>query len=110
MLTAAIPSVVCGMLTWIVVESEPANTIGVCQTEIDAVLAAKAAFAKTSVATATAATSTVRKCPVMRVFLSVRFRLRGLQGFPEHVPEPVQVANEVRAPDRVVVLRRGGES
>jgi predicted aspartyl protease len=70
MFTAAIPSVVCGMLTWIVVESEPANTIGVCQTETDAVFAARAAFAKTSVATAAAATSALRKCPVMRAFLS----------------------------------------
>src|SRR3977135_4237768 len=105
MLTAAIPSVVCGMLTWIVVESEPANTIGVCQTENDAVLAAKAAFAKTSVATATVATTTVRKGPVMRVFLSFLIRLRGLQGFPEHVPEAVQIADEVRPPDREVVGR-----
>src|SRR6266850_848416 len=110
MLMAAIPSVVCGMLTWIVVESEPANTIGVCQTETDAVLAANAAFAKTSVATATAVTSAVRKCPVMRVFLSFLIRLRGLQGFAEHVPEAVQVTHEVRPADREVVLRRRGES
>ena len=70
MLTAAIPSVVCGTLTWIVVDDEPASTIGVCQTEIEAVLAAKAAFAKTSVAIAAAPTRVVRKSPVIGVFLS----------------------------------------
>ena len=70
MLTAAIPSVDCGTLKWIVVDCEPANTIGVCQTENVAVLAAMAAFAKPSVATAAAATSTVRKRPVIGGFLS----------------------------------------
>jgi 3-dehydroquinate dehydratase len=59
------------MVTWIVVESEPANTIGVCQTEMVAVLAAKAAFAKTSVAIAAAPTRVVRKSPVIGVFLSI---------------------------------------
>jgi predicted aspartyl protease len=68
MFTAAIPSVACGTLTWIVVDDEPASTIGVCQTEIDAVLAAKAALAKASVAIATAPTKVVRKGPVIRSF------------------------------------------
>ena len=86
MLTAAIASVVCGTLTWIVVDVEPASTIGVCQTEIVAVLAAKAAFAKTSVATATAATSTVRKCPVIRV--SFRPDYEVFKGLPRTFQKP----------------------
>src|SRR5712691_10551457 len=99
MLMAAIPSVVCGMLTWIVVDCDPASTIGVCQTAIDAVLAANAAFAKTSVASAAAPTNTVRKGRVMGAvpFGSRigRAASRSLQGFAEHVPEAVQVADEV---------------
>ena len=47
-------------------------------------LAAKAAFAKTSVATATAATSTVRKCPVMRV----SFPYEVFKGLPSTFQKP----------------------
>src|SRR5712691_66192 len=103
MLIAAIGSFVSGRLTWIVVDCEPFSTIGVCQTAIEPVLAASAAFAKTSVASAAAATSKLRKALMRRPF---GVSLGGLHGLAEYVPEAVQVAHEVRLPDREVVRRR----
>src|SRR5712692_7795090 len=104
MLIAAIGSFVCGRLTWIVVDCEPFSTIGVCQTAIEPVLAASAAFAKTSVAVPAAATSTMRTGLFMR--RPFGGLLGGLHWLAEHVPEAVQVADEVRLPDREVVRRR----
>src|SRR3981189_855555 len=60
MLAAAIGSVVCGTLMWIVVELDPPSTIGVCQTAIVPVLAARAPPANASIAPIAAAASAVR--------------------------------------------------
>src|SRR5689334_13559775 len=73
MLTAAIGSVDCGTLTWIVVDAELlASDIGVCHTASVPVFAANAPLARASVAT-TAATATAARS---RLVIRASFRCR----------------------------------
>src|SRR5262245_54695899 len=116
MLIAAIGSVACGALTWII------DVVPSCDTATDAVLAASAPLANTNIASAAAATGRafiMCCCPFLSYELaslrSGRPRTDGVQprnalgsrkGLPDHVPVALAVLHEIRLADREVVRRR----
>src|SRR6266853_5316937 len=97
------------MLTWIVVEVDAPRVIGVCQTAMLPVFAASAEPANASVAVAAAAMSVAWSPVLICGCPFVAGSSRSLQRLAEHIPEAVEVTDEIRLPQREIIRRRRGD-